>query len=66
VSEIAVRLASPEDVFVAAVDGGVAGDVQIGPSIALPANEHVLTIRGRYVDDVLMARDLTLSAEGAP
>jgi ribosomal protein S18 acetylase RimI-like enzyme len=40
----------PEDVWVAAVDGDVAGYVKLGPALPLESNRHVLEVKGLAVD----------------
>jgi len=42
--------ADPEDVLVAESGGAVVGYVQIGPSIPVPSNAHVMTVRGLAVE----------------
>ena len=47
---------APEDVLVTEADGAIVGYVQIGPSIPVPANAHVMTIRGLAVDPARRGR----------
>jgi RimJ/RimL family protein N-acetyltransferase len=50
--------AAPEDVLVADADGAIAGYVQIGPSIPVPSNRHVLMVRGLAVDPAHRGRGI--------
>ncbi len=50
--------ARPEDVFVAIVDGALAGYVTLGPGLPLESNRHVMEVVGLMVDPTRRGRGL--------